>query len=134
MNFIWGEYLGDPACPWGRRWVLDLKFVAFRLHQWFKLGDQEMKHDHAWGFITFVLKGGYTDISERDGQEVRDELHRYSVRYRAANHKHYVKTHTGGGLTFVISGPVVRDYFFWRGDEKVNPNEYLASHGSQPCE
>ena len=46
----------------------------------------EHHHDHAWDFITFILKGGYLDVNPSGN----DKLTAGSVRYRKAEHAHSV--------------------------------------------
>lgn len=116
---IWGEDLGHIDHPWGRRWVLDLGFMAFRLHKWFDLDVPPYMHDHAWAFVTFVLRGGYTDVSEvldDDGKFstcFTDHLQAPTVKYRPARFRHYVQTDKGGALTLVISFYPIREVKTW---------------------
>jgi len=63
-GIIWGQELGDPECPYLKRWVLNFGKFAIRLHHWMGSDDPRNMHDHAWGFWTFVIKGGYTDVTE----------------------------------------------------------------------
>lgn len=63
-GIIWGQELGDPECPYMKRWVLNFGKFAIRLHHWIGSDDPRNFHDHAWDFYTFVLKGGYTDVTE----------------------------------------------------------------------
>lgn len=83
-TIIWGQRLGLPECPYMRRWVIDFKIFAIRVHRWQGSDDARAFHDHPWWFLTLVLRGSYTDVSP-DG---RDQLRAGSIRYRPAHHRH----------------------------------------------
>src|SRR4051812_2647930 len=96
----WGQRLGEPTCPYLRRWVLNISRVgSIRLHHWYSSDDPRALHDHAWWFLTLVLKGGYYDVTgeqlwTENGVLVQDYDHDRlrvgSVRHRAAHHAHSV--------------------------------------------
>lgn len=67
-------------------------------------------HDHPWHFRTFILWGGYTDVSTgRYGQLVHDDLRIGSYRFRPALHRH--KTIVGRPtFTIVLTGPTEREW------------------------
>lgn len=107
MNFIWNQKLGDQNKPYARRWVLDLGLFSIRLHHWYCGDDKRAFHDHAWDFITFVIKGSYVDVSPQG----REPMPRWTVKYRKAEHKHTVET--DGCWTIVLTGPEKRLWGFW---------------------
>lgn len=56
----------EDGQPYLKRWyILNLGFVRIRLHK-IMLSDYDCLHDHPWNFITIILKGGYTEKSEKD--------------------------------------------------------------------
>jgi hypothetical protein len=137
MKLIWGEKLGDSTDPYGRRWVVDFGCLAFRLHRWYqgKLGPQEAKHDHAWGFLTFILQGGYTDATtDEHDVEHYEVIKAPAIRYRSPEHTHYVWPHKEtGATTFVISGPVVHQVHYYACGHKWKPEEFEQA-GPNPCD
>lgn len=97
-----------------RGWVLNLH--GFKPHK------EDLFHDHPWPFWTFVLWGGYTDVSTQTppatatGAPVLDVLRAGSLRHRPACHAHrticFRKT-----WTLVLMGPWEREAC--HGDEKT---------------
>lgn len=136
MRIKLGEYLGLKECPYARRWTLESKHGTLRVHHFYRSDDERALHDHPWWFLTFVFKGGYTDVNEQGN----DHLRAPAIRFRRAEHKHTVRTDPGGAWTFVISGPKKRIWGFWvpRIGEKVprflRNEKYFAQHGHHPCD
>lgn len=101
-----------------------------RLHHWLAPDDARAFHDHPWGFVTFVLRGSYTDVSPG----VVDHLNAFAVRVRHAQHQHTVHPDpVKGAWTLVITGPIVRDWGFWVQGRFRKANKYFSSHGHHPC-
>jgi hypothetical protein len=156
LNVKWGERLGRPECPYLRRWALILGLFSIRVHHFYRSDDERAFHDHPWWFVTLVLKGGYTDVSECDTcegygvydswcptcsgwGEKRDHLLHGSVRFRPALHRHTVRVDPGGVWTLILTGPNVRTWGFWerRADGTVKfrkANKWFALHGHHPCD
>jgi hypothetical protein len=128
-KIIWGERLGLAECPYMRRWVIDFGVFALRLHRWQGSDDSRAFHDHAWWFITLLLWGAYTDVSEQGD----DTLTPGSIRYRPATHKHTVKILEPGTWTFLITGPVMRRWGFWVKGKLWKRDKYFAVNGHHPC-
>lgn len=134
LKLIWKERLGLPECVYLTRWVLQFKRFSIRLHYWTGSDDQEYYHDHAWWFRTFVLWGGYLDISPGpDGQPVTDTLTFGSTRYREAEYKHKVKI-IKPTVTLMITGPDERKFGFWINEKFVVARRYFFQYGHHPCE
>ncbi len=133
MSFIiYNQALGKPECPYLRRWVINFGLFSIRLHKWIRGDDPRHLHDHPWNFITIVLSGNYTDITET-GEE---PLSRWSIRYRAALHKHTVKT--TGCWTLLLTGPEKRVWGFWITRRTGHPywvraSRYFRKKGHHPC-
>lgn len=62
-GITWGQRCGLPECPYLRRWVFNFGVGSVRVHHWTGSDDSRHLHDHAWWFLTFVVRGGYTDVS-----------------------------------------------------------------------
>lgn len=129
FQFRMREPLGDRACPYAFRWVLNLGLVSFRVHQWYRSDDKRYFHDHPWHFVTLVLRGGYTDVSP----EGKDALTRGSIRFRRATWRHYVDIPEHGALTFLITSAKVREWGFWVAGKFKRPLRYFGKYGHPPC-
>lgn len=140
-GIIWGQELGKPECPYLKRWVLNFGKFSIRLHHWIGSDDPRYMHDHAWGFYTLVLKGGYTDISQIGDipadhtypSTLRQHLKRGSLTYRPAHHRHTVQTDSGGAWTLLLVGPFKRKWGFYVDGEYVGVREYFRKFGHHPC-
>lgn len=126
------EPLGVAECPYAYRWVFIFFGYSIRLHHFLRSDDKRYFHDHAWWFLTFVLSGGYTDVSK----EKRDELKRFSWRFRKAEHSHYVEVGKQGCWTILVTGKPVRKWGFWVGNRKtiMRPLRYFQRYGHPPCD
>lgn len=131
----WKEALGRPECPYMYRWAFIFFGYSIRVHKWIRSDDKRFMHDHPWSFVTFVLKGGYTDVSlDKDGKEVRQVLKAGSVQYRAAEHKHYVDVPVGGAWTLLFTGAHKRKWGFWiEGKRLFRPLRFFNKYGHPPC-
>lgn len=127
-KLVWGEFLGPEECPYMRRWFLQTPLGTVRLHHFWRGDDDRALHDHPWGFVTFVLAGGYTDVTPT-GREV---LRPGSVRYRPAHHLHRVEA-DGPAWTFVVSGPKRRSWGFVDHDGWMHWSKWLGRYGMPAC-
>lgn len=131
MRFLtWKEQLGRSIQPYMERWVINFGLFSIRLHHWFCSDDHRNKHDHSWNFITIVLKGGYTDITE-DGKE---EMPVGTIRFRPANHIHTTNVWPDGCWTIVITGPIIRQWGFWVNGKFFHRTKYFWRYGHHQCE
>ena len=130
FQFRWNDKLGLPECPYLVRWVLNLKWFSIRIHHWLKSDDQRYKHDHAWNFVTIILKGGYIDISP----EARETCRAPYIAYRKADHRHTVLVDKGGCWTIIIAGPMIRKWGFWVDGKLKRPLKYFHKFKHHPCE
>jgi hypothetical protein len=124
------QKLGRPECPYMERWVIDFKLFSIRLHHWFYGDDPRAFHDHPWSFWCFVIKGSYVDVTP----EGREEMPRWTLKFRPAEHKHTVETQ--GCWTVLFTGPVIRKWGFWVKGGRVwfKAKRYFIKHGHHPCE
>lgn len=129
-KLIWGQKLGLPECPYMQRWVIDFGAFALRVHLWKGSDDSRAFHDHAWWFLTLLLWGSYTDVSE----EGEDTLTPGSIRFRKATHKHTVRINKPGTVTALITGPVIRRWGFWVKNKLWKRDRYFAVMGHHPCD
>lgn len=157
MKFLtWGEKLGVKECPYLKRWVLNFGLFSLRIHHWLASDDQRHYHNHAWWFITWVIRGHYEDITPYKGElgahtiylappppDVLPPSPPYDlvwsepmitgcIRFRPANHSHKVKV-LRPTWTFLITGPTKHPWgFFVRGKFK-RANKYFFEEGHHPC-
>lgn len=125
----WREPLGKKECPYAYRWILNLGLFSVRVHSWMRSDDKRFFHDHPWHFVTLVLRGSYTDVSEAG----RDVLKLGSVRFRRATHRHYVEVPPGGALTVLIATAKTREWGFWVKGALKRPLRYFGKYGHPPC-
>lgn len=126
----WKQPLGDPNNPYCIRWVLNLGFIAFRLHKWLCSDDLRHKHDHPYHFITCVLRGQYTDVTN-DGEELMTPG---TIRFRKAEHTHSVKVDKAPCWTIVISGMFFRQWGFWVKNKFIRREQYFKKYGHHVCD
>lgn len=126
----WGEELKCSTGVYNRRWYIETPFFSIRLHHWLHSDDARHFHDHQWWFITFVLAGGYTDMTPNGAER----MNRFKVAYRPALHKHTVKVDQGGCWTLLITGPRIRKWGFWVKNKFKKANKYFLEHGVHVCD
>lgn len=114
-----------PEDPYLRRWVLDFKYFSIRLHHWYSSDDLRNPHDHAWDFITFIIKGGYTNVSPEGDEYCKAG----SFHIRKAEHQHSVKVDSGGCWTLMFCGPERRRWGFWVNGKFRKRNKYFYEWG-----
>lgn len=131
FGFRWKEGIGMPYCPYMYRWVLTLFGYSIRIHNWKRSDDKRAYHDHAWWFWTFVLRGGYEDVTI----EGREKLSLFSCKFRPAHHSHYVDVNERGCLSLLITGPPIRKWKFTTLDGKhLKKDKYFKLYGHPPCD
>ena len=124
------EQLGLPTCPYLIRWRFETPWGSIRLHHWRAPDDPRHRHDHPWSFVTFVLKGGYTDLSPSGDQHLRAP----AVQYRDATHQHTVVPDPGGAWTIIVTGPKIREWGFWVNGKFRSRIKYFWKFGHHPCD
>ena len=124
LGITWRQELGIKDDPYLVRWVLNLGFCSFRLHHWLDSDDLRHKHDHAWWFITWVIKGWYNDI----GDDETDVMYTGKIRFRSANHRHCVEVKEPT-WTLLLTGPEKRKWGFWVNGKFKKANKYFFEEG-----
>ena len=132
IQIRWNETLGMTECPYMKRYVINLYFFAFRLHIWYRSDDKRYMHDHGWNFLSVVLRGSYTDVSEKG----KDRMPFGAVRYRKATHAHYVDVPKDGCTTFLITGKPFRNWGFYVPNRKklLRPLRFFSRYGHPACD
>jgi hypothetical protein len=129
LKLAWAEKLGLPQCPYVIRWRVQTRIGSVRVHHWLGPDDDRAMHDHAWWFLTLVVRGSYADRNP-DGDDL---LSAGSVRFRRALHRHTVIPGPAGAWTLLVTGPPVRAWGFWRDGKFRKANKWFAAYGHHPC-
>jgi hypothetical protein len=131
VKFEWKRPLGIQADPYLKRSVAPLLGRSLRLHRWCHDDDHGALHDHPSWFITIVLRGGYTDVSEdKDGVLVLDKLRPGSIRLRPAAHRHHVVDVQPNTWTLCLFGkPKHRWAFYLDNGRRLPRDKYFAEVG-----
>lgn len=149
-RILWAQELPtSDGTPYLRRWVLDLGICSLRLHHWLCSDDDRAPHDHPYWLVTFLLKGGYTDMVWRnedhplfsgiEGYYDPKSRRAPSIRFWRATHTHYVRVHEGGAWSLCLAGRQSRIWGFWqlRGDgvrRWVRSSRYFRRVGHHVCD
>lgn len=112
---------GADGSPYLTRTELLRLPFGFRLyrHRFHRADEGEEFHDHPWGFVTLVLKGGYVErylVKDGGGRTERERVMgpgRFG--YRPRTHIHRVDRLLGSDVvTLVLTGPKTGEWGFWR--------------------
>jgi len=106
-----------------RRWVLFTPWGMLRLHHIMRSDSREHHHDHPMDFMSFILWGGY--IEYRPDQPPRT-FRPGSINTRKAEDLHSLELLGKSAWTFVIAGPVRRQWGFATEDGWIKAGEYDA--------
>lgn len=123
--FRWNEPLGLPEAPYMHRYILNLWLFSIRIHVWHRSDDKRHMHNHAFDFITMVLKGSYTDVTEDE----RDVLSIGSIRVRKAGHLHFVGWPKDPTITLLLCGPKKQNWGFKVSNRIMRPLRYFSRYG-----
>lgn len=150
-KIIYGcESRGDGDSPYLMRLtLLETKLGAAYIHV-FHRSDADEHHDHPWPFVSLILWRGYLEETPRPcvcGTEPMPDGRRYwcdrcmphrlrrmwpgMILFRRATHRHRVQlVDRKRAVTFVIRGPYVREWGFFREDGHWQRwKEYFAERG-----
>jgi hypothetical protein len=118
------EPLGRKECPYLYRWTLILFGFSFRLHHWLRSDDKRFYHDHACNFVSFILRGKYTNCTPDGNFEVR------AGQWWVSNAltKHYLDIPKGGAWTLLICGRPYHKWGFYVKGKKWRPLRYFHKY------
>jgi hypothetical protein len=157
FQWRWHEPLGKPECPYMYRWVFNFFLFSIRIHHWLRSDDKRFFHNHPWAFLSLIIQGSYMDVSYvgRLGEltgDIRakhgalsshgkdnldlvelDLVEKWDIRYRPANHRHYVDVPKGGCWSLLLCGPAIRKWGFWVNNKFYRPLRFFSRHGHPPC-
>lgn len=112
------EVIGQEACPLMMVWEFTSNpLFKARMHYFPPEVTDRDPHDHPRSFVTFVLRGSYVDTSwdpATHDLSTIELVEAGQLIYRPASHLHIVETQEKGCWTFVIMGPIIREWGFMR--------------------
>jgi hypothetical protein len=91
-------------------------------------------HDHPWGYMTIILRGGYwehTPVFNNDGKMIA-EFQKWrgpgSIIRRKANEYHWLElAENGTATTLFFMGAQQRDWGFLKNNKWIQHENYLQS-------
>lgn len=127
----WKEALGKPECPYLYRWTLIILDYSIRIHHWIRSdASTTYMHDHACNFISIILRGSYTNVTEYGEKHVKAGQFWYSN----ALTKHYLKIPEGGAWTLLICSRPYHKWGFYINNHKWRPLRFFHKFGYPPCD
>ena len=123
--FRWNEPLGLPDAPYMHRYMINLWLFSIRVHVWHRSDDKRFMHNHAFNFLTIVLKGGYIDAQEGS----QDVMKAGSIRYRKANHTHFVGWPIDPTVTLLFCGRKKQNWGFKVKNKIMRPLRFFSRYG-----
>jgi hypothetical protein len=96
--------------------------------------DDPIMHDHPWGYMTIILRGGYwehTPVFNNDGKMIA-EFQKWrgpgSIIRRKANEYHWLElAENGTATTLFFMGAQQRDWGFLKNNKWIQHENYLQS-------
>lgn len=106
------------------RWILRTPWGTLRLHRILRSDDDRHLHDHPFDFTSFLLTGGYAEVTlEADGSHKLREYSRGDIVRKKAEDAHRLLL-ARPLWTFVISGPKRRSWGFHTEKGWIHHREY----------
>lgn len=119
--FLGANHIGDYM----HRWILETPWFTIRLHHILRSDEDRALHDHPWDFVSLILWGGYTEVTQWYSPKGVDGLSgpRYDYFYRRfgpgniirrkASDLHRLELPEGKtAWTLVFTGPTLRSWGF----------------------
>jgi hypothetical protein len=89
-KFVITDAAGDPYLI---RWrLIDTPFGGIFLHKFLRGDSDPYVHDHPWSFVSFVLRGGYTEIKRDNLTRELKRRHIRRINIKRRDDAHYVET------------------------------------------
>lgn len=157
------EFIGPEECPMMRRWIVVSPLGSVRLHHFLRGDNDRQPHDHPWWFVTLVLRGGYTDLTQChvclgsgsdfgywSGGYVEGEW--INLKCATCNGRgeledvlrpgsvrfrpvlHRHRVQTSGSWSVVVTGRNARQWGFWEGRLFTPAAEFFRRYGYAACE
>jgi len=121
----WKEACGNPECPYLYRWTFLFFGYSIRIHHWIKSDDKRFYHDHAYNFISIILKGNYKNVTTEGTFKVKAR----SVWKSNSTTRHYLDIPKGGAWTLLLCGRPNHKWGFYINNHKWRPLRYFHKYG-----
>ena len=127
----WAEKLGRPECPYLIRWTLIFFGYSLRIHHWLRSdASTTYMHDHACNFISIILWGSYTNVTEQGRVNVKVG----SFWYANAFKRHYLEIPRGGAWTLLFCSRPYHKWGFYVNSHKWRPLRFFDKFQHAPCD
>lgn len=107
---LYDHHIGDPENPYMLRWLFHHPFGTVRLHKITQADADPDLHDHPWDFVSFILRGGYT---EDIGGPWEQHYGPGAISLKRASDAHRITSVDGPTWTLVFTGQRIRKWGFW---------------------
>ena len=121
------QVIGGAEDPYLRRWYLIPRnpLINVYLHQFLRSDDDRALHDHPWWFVSLILRGAYTEVTERGSiwRAAAEPRRQYwgcrVLAFRRAEWRHRVQLsmlspqREAPAWTLIITGRRTRSWGFW---------------------
>lgn len=111
------------------RWNLSLPFNlgSIKLHQIKRPDSDRCQHNHPWGFIRFILWGGYVEEYGEDNQV--QVLRPGTITWCPANFRHRITRLLNGRTSWslVITGPRIQSWGFFTREGFIGWRKFVES-------
>lgn len=115
---ITGRDVGDNDIYMKRFVVAKNKFFSIYIHEFWR-SDYDVHHDHPWDFLTYIIRGGYTEevLKWNSGNlfphKRKVKAGNFLIRNAEHIHRVIIKEHSFP-LTICVQGPKRRQWGFWK--------------------
>jgi hypothetical protein len=121
------EELKQGSTTYLYRWTAILFGYSIRLHHWIADDVGPHLHDHPFGFISFLFKGGYTNITPYSNHKIKAPF----IWYSKAEARHRLLIGPEGAWTILFCGRPYRKWGFWVNGVKWRPLRYFSKFGKR---
>lgn len=104
--------VGAASTPTMERWrIFKTKQFGLYAHRFLRDDADEELHDHPWASFSWILSGGYVELTE-NGKNIHEAG---TIKYRAATYRHRIQMSPDhqNAITLFIVGKKVREWGFW---------------------
>jgi len=127
--------IGQPGNPMMERWrLLQTPWLGIYVHLIYREDLDPIPHDHPWRFLSFVLRGGYSEDFYPDARVSEGRAQsfgRWSFHSFPPAAAHRITSVRPGTVTLVLVGRKVRTWGFWQFGRWI---DYRDALGLRPQE
>lgn len=106
--------------------VIQTPWFGMYVH-WIFLPDRDRAlHDHPWPFVSWVIRGGYTERVRTKTSEASRTWSRWSAHRMRSRDAHSIDLIEPGTVTLVLVGRRCREWGFWTSRGWVPWRQYVA--------